>query len=95
MSDVIHFEYKKLDRLPRTCGIDKHISYNYANDTIAVKHIGCGANNPDRKVIGLDTVTCGRCKRSRPYKAYKAYVLGLIDKKMLNEIGLGVSGKLS
>jgi len=57
------------------------------------KYIGCSAL-PGRKTSNLDKVTCGRCRRSRSYKAYRAYVLGLIDKTMLREIGLGLSGKL-
>lgn len=83
MSDVIHFEYR---------------ANEYADNLYPasfVKKIGCGAHKPNRKVKGLDTVTCGRCKRSRSYKAYRAFVLGLIDKKMLREIGLGFSGKLA
>lgn len=59
------------------------------------KRIGCGTRAPDSKAVNLDRVTCGRCKRSRSYKAYRAFVLGLIDKKMLREIGLGLSGKLA
>lgn len=83
MSNVIHFEYRK-------------VAEGWAaTDDKWVKSIGCGANNPDRKVIQLDRVTCGRCKKSRSYKAYRAYVLGLIDRKMLREIGLGLSGKLA
>ena len=86
MSNVIHFEYRRLDRYVGWAATDDRLSF--------VKMIGCGAVNPDRKAIELDRVTCGRCKRSRSYKAYRAYVLGLIDKKMLNEIGLVISEKL-
>lgn len=84
MSNVIHFEYRKLAYVGWASG-KKEFD----------KKIGCGAHNPDRKAIVLDNVTCGRCKKSRPYKAYRAFVLGLIDKKMLREIGLGLSGKLA
>ena len=83
MSTVVHFEYKKLGYVGWATG-KKEFD----------KKIGCGTLSPDRKAIVLDRVTCGRCKRSRSYKAYRAYVLGLIDKKMLREIGLGLSGKL-
>jgi len=76
---TIHFEYKEKEPYERS----------------GPKRIGCGENNPTGQAVNLDKVTCGRCKRSRSYKAYKAFVLGLIDKKMLNEIGLVVSGKLA
>ena len=48
--------------------------------------IGCGCN-AEKSTRTLDGVTCGRCKRSRPYKVCRAYLLDLIDKKMLNKLG--------
>lgn len=89
MSTVVHFEYKRLEKYIQW---DSHQN---VDEEMFVKTIGCGTHSPDRKAIVLDRVTCGRCKRSRSYKAYRAFVLGLIDKKMLREIGLGLSGKLA
>ena len=81
MRKVVHFEHK-------------YIGSGHADGHRHPKSIGCGASEPPNKAINLDKVTCGRCKNSRSYKAYRAFVLGLIDKKMLNQIGLVVSGKL-
>ena len=83
---TIHFEYKEI--------IPRERSHGWGTSG-GLKKIGCGENHPTGQAVNLDKVTCGRCKRSRSYKAYRAFVMGLIDKKMLNQIGLVVSGKLA
>jgi len=73
----------------------KVVHFEHKSIDLAGKQIGCGVGAPPNKAVNLDKVTCGRCKNSRSYKAYRAFVLGLIDKRMLNQIGLVVSGKLA
>jgi len=64
------------------------------DDSCRPTGIGCGVGVNNTKTRTLDKVTCGRCRRSRPYKVCRAFLLDLIDKKMLNKLGFCAPKKL-